>query len=306
MRRCMVILCLILTAFFAVDALAAPDYGIRVTVNGKPVEFSDVKPAVKDGRTYIPLRFVSEALGAKVDWDGEKKKITITLGEKVIEMVVGQKKAFVDGCEVVLDSVPELMGDRAAVPLRFVSETLGAEVSWSDKTRTASIKQTAPPKRIREFAGVPLNPRDFVFRSGTYPRFTDEPGAEVMYATVEDLPIKMGYYIIHSLKITNNSIKVRQHSDFESPIAMYMMEDGFLCRPRNYGEWMKAKTFTYDYPIFSSGDDIWDGSRFIKNDTDITKISHFVFDTIIDKGYDQNPACLLLIKNPLYKGSGRK
>jgi hypothetical protein len=87
---------------------------------------------------------------------------------------------------------------------------------------------------------------------------------------------------------------------------MYMMEDGFLCRPRNYDEWMKAKTFTYDYPIFSSGDDIWDGSRFIKNETDITKISHFVFDTIIDKGYDQNPACLLLIKNPLYKGSDKK
>ena len=86
-----------------------------VRVNGK---FIEPVAYIEDDRTYIPVRFVSEALGYTVDWEEDKVIIGKTL--------------------VVEDFV--LKGDRAFVPLRFVSENLGAEVTWDEELYIADVK----------------------------------------------------------------------------------------------------------------------------------------------------------------------
>lgn len=70
------------------SALAAYDYGVSVNVNGNVVHFPDQRPFsdTRAGRVYVPLRFVSEALGAKVDWDNANQTAVIVLGEKQIKV----------------------------------------------------------------------------------------------------------------------------------------------------------------------------------------------------------------------------
>jgi hypothetical protein len=64
----------LLLAFFGSVALAQDN--IKIYVDGKQV-VSDVQPRIIDGRTMVPIRFVAEALGAKVEWDGISKKVSI-------------------------------------------------------------------------------------------------------------------------------------------------------------------------------------------------------------------------------------
>ncbi|MHB8986189.1 MAG: stalk domain-containing protein, partial [Eubacteriales bacterium] len=108
-------------------------YGVKVYVNSGPVSFPDQQPFIDVyfGRTYVPLRFVSEALGAKVDWEENSQKVTISKGEKIISLQIGSKEAVSNGEELFLDTVPLLVEGRTMVPLRFISEALGVEVNWT-------------------------------------------------------------------------------------------------------------------------------------------------------------------------------
>ncbi len=113
-------------------ACASGGAGIEVHVNGSRVEFPDQKPfiAPETQRTYVPLRFVSEALGATVHWDGAAKTALVSTDRKSIRMPVNSSVAKVDGAETALDAPALLVDGRTVVPLRFVSEVLGARVDW--------------------------------------------------------------------------------------------------------------------------------------------------------------------------------
>ncbi|HOW03485.1 MAG TPA: stalk domain-containing protein, partial [Caldisericia bacterium] len=95
-------------------------------VNAKTVNL-DVAPFIhkKTGRTMVPLRFIGEALGAKVDWDNAERKVTYTLYGRTIELWIDKSTALVNGDPVVVDPAPYIVSGRTVVPLRFVSENLG-------------------------------------------------------------------------------------------------------------------------------------------------------------------------------------
>lgn len=113
------------------------------TVNDKTVEM-DVAPFVKNGRVMVPIRFLAEALGYTVDYDFSdptNKTITVHAVEDIV-LTIGSNKALVGTEEVELDAVPELVNGRTMVPVRFVAETLGLEVQWTDGVVT--LKQQQP------------------------------------------------------------------------------------------------------------------------------------------------------------------
>lgn len=117
-------------------ALADPNIGVQI--NGHRRAF-DPAPFIQDGRTLVPLRGIFEALGAQIEWDGETQTVTATRGSRVIRLTIGAGAAQVNGEPVPLD-VPALIRDgRTFVPLRFVSEALGAAVGWHQRTRTAVV-----------------------------------------------------------------------------------------------------------------------------------------------------------------------
>lgn len=100
---------------------------------------NDVAPVIKNERTMLPARFVAEALGAKVDWDGEAKTVTITKDKTVIVITIDSDKATVNGKEVKLDSPAFIENSRTYTPIRFIAEALGATVEWNEKTEEVTI-----------------------------------------------------------------------------------------------------------------------------------------------------------------------
>lgn len=117
----------------------ANDVGIRL--NGT---YIDVNPKAKimGESTFIPLRGVFEAMGAKVVWEGTRQEITIVKGSRTIVLVIGQQQAQVNGKSQALSNAPFISSEGSTyVPLRFVTETLGAQVGWESDKWTAVINE---------------------------------------------------------------------------------------------------------------------------------------------------------------------
>lgn len=111
---------------------------IKVLYNGSQLAF-DVNPYIKDSRTLVPFRKILETLGATVSWDESSKKVIAQKGSTQIQLKIGSREAMVNGKGVSLDVSPEISGGRTFVPLRFVSENLGASVSWDGNSKSISI-----------------------------------------------------------------------------------------------------------------------------------------------------------------------
>ena len=108
------------------------------TVFGNTV-INDVAPVARNNRTMLPIRFIAEALGARVDWDQALQKVTIVRDTLVIEIFLNSDMAYVNGQPVQLDSPAFAQNNRTYLPLRFVAENLGAEVLWDAATQTVTI-----------------------------------------------------------------------------------------------------------------------------------------------------------------------
>lgn len=89
----------------------------------------DVVPYVKYGRTYVPIRALSEGFGANVIWNNVSQTITIDLYDQSIVMIPGSYNYWIDGNLRTMDAVPEIVQGRAFVPVRFVAEAFGIHVN---------------------------------------------------------------------------------------------------------------------------------------------------------------------------------
>lgn len=111
-----------------------------LNINGEKVEV--VAPYIAgEGTTLVPLRVISEAFGAEVTWDGETKSVKIVDGTTEIALQIESNTAVVNGEEKTLDAAPELTNDTTMVPLRFISETLGAEVGYVHETQSITVSR---------------------------------------------------------------------------------------------------------------------------------------------------------------------
>lgn len=109
-----------------------------IIAKGRSMKF-DTPPVIKDGRTLIPVRALSEAFGATVAWDPVEKKVTISNESTQIILNLNSNTAYVNGVEVTIDAAPTSINSRTVVPLRFITETLGLKVDWDDETNTVEI-----------------------------------------------------------------------------------------------------------------------------------------------------------------------
>jgi outer membrane protein assembly factor BamB len=110
----------------------------QAEVNGQIVQL-DAPPTIINGRTMVPLRFVSETFGAEVGWDGNEQKITLIYYGKTIQLWIGRSTAMVNDEPMILDAPPTIINGRTMVPLRFCAETFGAEVGWDGATQTITL-----------------------------------------------------------------------------------------------------------------------------------------------------------------------
>ncbi|WP_145950351.1 copper amine oxidase N-terminal domain-containing protein [Paenibacillus sp. Y412MC10] len=138
---------------------AAP---IEVLLDGKKISFPDAKPFQDaQGSVMVPIRFVSEALGAKVGWTKNNGQVAVQVnnGDHTVNMTVGQTTATVNGKAKSYGTKIVLQKNRTFVPLRLVSEGLGQTVEWDKINRWVWIgKKDAPTLEESGLKPVSLDP----------------------------------------------------------------------------------------------------------------------------------------------------
>lgn len=131
-----------LTSALLLVVLAFPCFAnsIQIKLNGSMLT-TPVAPISENGTTLVPLRIISENLGAAVNYDSKTKKITINKDSKNIVLTLGQSTAMVNNVAAALGQAPKVMQSTTMVPLRFVSENLNCKVDWNNQTKLITITE---------------------------------------------------------------------------------------------------------------------------------------------------------------------
>ena len=171
MKRLIAFLLCIFTVVCSVNFAMAQEKEIDVILDGKTLSF-DVPPMIINSRTMVPLRAIFEAMGMEIEWDPTLYKITAKGEKSEIVMTVGDSTAYVNGEAQTLDSPPVIVDSRTLVPVRFISESVGAEVKWDDVSRTVDI-----------YTGNRF--KDYIFYRdslrNTYTKLTQDKSLRILY-----------------------------------------------------------------------------------------------------------------------------
>lgn len=133
-----------LAALMLISSLCMPVYAYEaadfpISINGAdPLEML-YGPVVENGTTLVPFRDVLEEMGAEVSWEAESKTVTCTLGDKSVSLSIGSDIITTDNGNVKLDVPAQIIDTKTYVPLRAISEGLGAQVNWDAENKTISI-----------------------------------------------------------------------------------------------------------------------------------------------------------------------
>lgn len=210
-----------MTALFMImlAASAASAASVNVVVNGDSVVFPDAAAYINDdGRTMVPVRFVSEQLGARVGWDQARQSVSIDYNGQKISIPINQKLAFIGSKQIELDTAAVIKESRTMVPLRFVSEALGARVLWSGASSTVRISEIG--------SSIAVAAKNNKYKSA--PPMTIDP-AKTYYANVKT---NRGEFKIKLLadktpKTVNNFVFLAK-DDFYDGVSFHRIMKGFM------------------------------------------------------------------------------
>ena len=120
----------IMLSSFAIPCLAND---ISLTINNNIIDMP-VSPVSESDTTLVPLRVITENMGAKLDFDSNTKTINLTKDNTAISLTIEKQDAIVNGKTMSLSLAPKLINDTTMVPIRFISENFNCKVDWiSDK-----------------------------------------------------------------------------------------------------------------------------------------------------------------------------
>ena len=111
---------------------------VGVTLNGKTLSF-DTVPCIENGRVLVPMRGVLESLGYSVHWQEHTKTVLAMKNGMTISLPLNSQTVTVNNEDVSIDVPAKLHGSRTFVPLRFLAEYSGADVSWDENSSTVII-----------------------------------------------------------------------------------------------------------------------------------------------------------------------
>ena len=132
----------------------AQDSGFRILIDGKEVSYDGPPPRRKLGRVLVPLRSIFETMGAHVRWDDNSQTVFANRNDTKVELEIGSNNATVNGSAVLMDVPAQLIAGSTFVPLRFLSESLGARVDYDGQHGKAAI--TFQPLGLKTLASEML------------------------------------------------------------------------------------------------------------------------------------------------------
>lgn len=187
------------------SAASKPPSFVSVVMDGQKIWFPDAQAFVDDNnRTLVPVRFIAEKMGAKVGWEPKTMTVPIERDDLHIVLTIGENAALVNGKEMTFDTKAITSGGRTFVPLRFVSEALGAEVKWDNPTSTVliSTKEDTNAKydewgRLIRSTNLPKNAKDYPYiladvpneayeMAYPYSHPTDSKVSSVLFSTIPE------------------------------------------------------------------------------------------------------------------------
>ncbi len=172
-RSFLLVMALVLIAGMTLGSIDAQSSGrlVNLVIDGEQV-FPRVSARLVGNRTMVPVRIIAEHLGADVEWIGATRQVEIVHDGFKIVLTIDQKEVLAGQTQTRMDVAPFIEDGTTLVPLRFVSEMLGAEVGWDQSTYTAIVN--SPPR---------ANPGE-VHRL-TDVRFEDENGVSTLVVETE-------------------------------------------------------------------------------------------------------------------------
>ncbi|UMV45097.1 polysaccharide deacetylase family protein [Paenibacillus macerans] len=133
------------------EANSATQRNIRLIYNGSEVNFPDAKPYMDaNSRIQVPVRFMAESLSFYVKWEGSgtQKTLILSKGDVNVELKIGDNSAVVNGMPISMDTSAMLLQGRTYVPLRFLSELAGMDITWSSADDTVTLSYKKPVEDI--------------------------------------------------------------------------------------------------------------------------------------------------------------
>jgi hypothetical protein len=130
---------------------------VKAMVRGNTYELQSA-PVLVNSVTMVPLRFVGEALGANIGWNGDTRTVTLTTTTKKVILSINSKDAVVGKQPVTMEQPAIIMNDTTMVPLRFVAEQLGQTVTYNNQLQTITLTtdvSIAAPVTEREKLSTP-------------------------------------------------------------------------------------------------------------------------------------------------------
>lgn len=114
----------------------------RITVDGTSyyIDSLGTTPLIVNNRTLLPIRAVIEAMGGTVGWNGSTKVVTLSVGNRELNLQIDSKTMWDASNVYTLDTAPVIIGGRTMLPVRAVAEYFGATVSWDGSSKTTTIE----------------------------------------------------------------------------------------------------------------------------------------------------------------------
>lgn len=166
----MLVLCALIAGLLPAQATTIP-----IHIQGKQVR-PDTPPILQNNRTFVPIRYIAESFGAKVNWNEQAQQVTIDNGNTHIVLYIGNRVAQKNGIDIELDVAPFIKNDRTYVPLRFISEALGHYVDWDATEQAVYIDTDAVYRKIT----VPVGSKNIT--ANVVKVFLDNPHVDLTMA----------------------------------------------------------------------------------------------------------------------------
>ncbi len=174
---------------------------IKVVINNSLKTFA-VNPQIIEGQTMVPYRGIVESLGGQAKWDNRDRSVSVIKGKTALKLIIGKKEARYNGKKISLAVAPVMINGQTLVPLRFIGENLGQQVSWNNRSKTIVIKSaqlnekqvakpTVKPTNEKKSGGV-VN----IYTSRHYgvepvfSEFTKETGIRIRFTTGPDAALR--------------------------------------------------------------------------------------------------------------------
>ncbi|WP_046215982.1 copper amine oxidase N-terminal domain-containing protein [Paenibacillus wulumuqiensis] len=286
---------------------------VEVLLNARKMAFPDAKPFQdENSAVMVPIRFVSEKLGAKVGYervDG-KQNITLKTDKHSVTMTVGSSTATVDGTSKTYDSKIIVKQQRTYVPLRLVSEGLGQEVNWDQISRWVWIGSKKPP--TVEELGLPKTSIDpyksfFSNNPALMSNSYDQPYKYAVKIKTSNFPLLMAGYIygidlytFHDDSAYNGLSYIRVRSSGNISPNLYLLTNKGDVRYRYKRNELTQKNndgtvYSY-YGVYANSDEIFEKIK-DKKQLSIQDVKYIGFDS----SFEQDDVSLILMDNPWRK-----